>query len=105
MDAGAALDHSGDFMLGRYTVTMIYMARHSVHINNMLNVRALISLRNPLNVINVGSSLDLTQASQYITEFIMVRNSLNKNNAEAIEIPDNVIHIIDFTAVQNPSNE
>ncbi|KAF3817958.1 hypothetical protein GH733_014830 [Mirounga leonina] len=87
LDEGAALDHSGDFMLGRYTVTMINMARHSVHINNMLNVRAFILLRNPLNVINARRSLGLTQASQCITEFIMVRNSLNKNNAEAYRNP------------------
>lgn len=89
----AGLDHTGEFMLGRYPRTMINMARHSVYINNMLNIRALILLRNPLNVINTGNSLDLTQASKYITEFIMVRNSLNKNNAEGLkEMAGNITH-------------
>lgn len=63
-------------------MTVINMARYPMYINNMLQVRTLTLLRNPLNVVNVESSLDLTQAPQYITEFITVRNSLNKNKAE-----------------------
>ena len=60
----------------------------------------------PLSVKNVGSSLDLIQASKYIIEVIMVRISLSKDNAERLrEMAGNVTHSIEFTAVQNPSHE
>lgn len=56
----AALKYIREFIVERYPMNMINVERPSVHINNFLNIKVLRLLRKTLNVINVGSSFDLS---------------------------------------------